>query len=108
MLQIFAERDGVAVGLLHAAVAAEDFQGGSEAGEDGVRADDAFLGETRHPFVNSAGQCGENVAPIADFVRSHRAVGILARAADEMDGGGERGRIIAREVRLGHFRVDRP
>ena len=42
--------------FLDTAVAAEDFERGSEAGEDRVGADDAFLGETRHPFVISAGE----------------------------------------------------
>ena len=39
--------------------------------------------------MDAAGQLGQHVAPVADFVGADRAVGILARAADEMDGGGK-------------------
>ena len=85
LLQIFLERDSLAAGFLHAGIAGKDFQSRAETGEDGVRSDDAFLGQTRHPFVDAAGQLLQHVAPIADFVRAHRAIGILARAADEMD-----------------------
>jgi hypothetical protein len=53
--QVFLERDGFATGFLDARIAGEDFQCRAETGEDGVRADDAFLGQTRHPFVDAAG-----------------------------------------------------
>ena len=99
LFQIFLERDCLAAGFLHAGIAGEDFQGRAETGEDGVRADDAFLGQAWHPFVDAAGQLLQHVAPIADFVRAHRAVGILARAADEMDGGSERALAPARAMR---------
>ena len=107
MLQVFAERDNVAVYLLDPAVAAEDFEGGSKAGENGVRADNAFFGETRHPFVNPAGKLGEDIPPIADFVRPERTVGILARAADEMDGGSEARLALRCNAGL-HLGVNRP
>ena len=89
VLQVFTERDNGPVGLLDPAVAAEDFEGRAETGEDRVGTDDAFAREARHPFVDPAGKFGKDVAPVADIVGAHRAVGILARAADEMDGGGE-------------------
>ena len=85
MLQVFAERNNIAVGLLDSAVAAEDFEGGAETGENRVGADDAFLGETRHPFVNSAGECGENISPITDLVITKRSIGSFSGAADEMN-----------------------
>ena len=91
LLQVFLERDGLAAGLLHAGIAGEDFQGRAETGEDGVRAHDAFLGQARHPVVDAAGQLGQHVAPVADFIGADGAVRVLARAANEMDGGGERG-----------------
>ena len=86
VFQVFAERDDVTVGFLDSAVAAENFEGRAETGKDSVRAHDTFLGQTWHPFVDAAGQLLQHVSPIADFVRAHRTVGILARAANEMDG----------------------
>ena len=88
-LQVFAQRDSLAAGLFHARIAGEDFQGRAETGEDGVGANDAFLSQARHPLVDAAGQLGQHVAPVADFIGADGAVRVLARAANQMDGRGE-------------------
>ena len=56
---------------------------------DGVRANDAFVRQAGHPRVDAAGQFGQHVAPIADFIGADRPIRVLAGAANEMDGGGE-------------------
>ena len=66
VLQVFPERGGLAAGLLHPAVAAEDFQCRSQAGEDSIRTDYALLRQPGHPLVNPLGQLGQNIAPFAN------------------------------------------
>ena len=74
----------IATGLLDTGISREDLQSRAEAGEDGVRPDNAFLSEARHPFMNAAGQLPQYVAPLADFIDT----GILAGATDYMNGRG--------------------
>src|SRR5262245_45361983 len=77
---VFPERHNVAINLLDPAVAAEDLEGGSEAGEDGISTDDPLGSEPWHPFVNTTGKISENVAPITDFVVSKGAIGVFSWA----------------------------
>jgi hypothetical protein len=84
VLQVVTERDNVAVRFLDPAVAAEDFEGRTEAGENRVRADDCFLGESRHPFMNSAGEFGQYVTPVANIVNAKDAARVHTWTADEM------------------------
>ena len=88
-------------------MAGEDFQGRAKAGKDGVRSDDAFFGQARHPFVDATGQLGQHVAPVANFLGADGTVGIFARAADEMDGGGESSLARGGDATF-HFGVDGP
>jgi hypothetical protein len=56
LLQILFERDGITIGFFYTGKAGKDFQCWSETGKDGVRANDAFISQARHPFMNAAGQ----------------------------------------------------
>jgi hypothetical protein len=44
--------------------------------------------------VDAAGELGQHVAPIADFIGADGAIRVLARAANQVDGRGERGGIL--------------
>ena len=78
LLQVFAQRDSLAAGFFHSGVAGENFERGAKTGENGVRTDNAFLGEPGHPFVDAPGQLDEHVAPIADLLGTQRAIGGFA------------------------------
>ena len=83
LLQVLGERDLAPVGGLDLRVAAEDLERRADAGEDEVGAAHAFALQALHPVADALRQLAQDVGPVAD-----RRV-VRARAADEMDAGGE-------------------
>ena len=93
LLQVLGERDLAPVGGLDLRVAAEDLERRADAGEDEVGAADAFALQALHPVADAVRQLAQDVGPVAD----RRVVG--ARAADEVDAGGEGGGFAGAQAR---------
>ena len=87
LLQVLRQADRAPIGGLDGAVAAEDLQGGADAGEHEIGAADALALQALHPVGDALRQLAQHVGPVAD--------GRVARpgAADEVNAGSERRRL---------------
>ena len=85
VFEVFLEGDRFPTGFFHAAVAAENFQGRTEAGKDRISTDNAFFCKARHPIVDTLGKFGENFAPVTDILLK-RTIRVLTRATDKVNG----------------------
>ena len=101
LLQVLGECNLAPFGGLDLRVAAEDLERRSNACEDEVCAADPFTLEALHPVANPVRQLAQDVGPVA------YCCFVGARAADEVDAGGQRRGIAGAQARA-HLGRNRP